>query len=346
MQQYFILFLGALLGALAVSAIATPAVRALAPRWGAMDKPGERKIHASPIPRLGGLAIWIALWASALVVLRMVPSDATLRASGSLPELACILGGATIILFLGLTDDSRGEMRPLTKLVGEFVATTVLVAFGIRLRPFGIAALDIPLTYLWVMGLTNALNLLDNMDGLSAGAASIASTFIFLLAVQNGQALVALLAAALIGACLGFLIYNYNPATIFMGDTGSLTLGFMLAVLGMKLQIHDSAERSIITAALVLVVPIFDTTFVMWRRLSEGRRVMQGGKDHTSHRLVNLGLNQRQAVWALYIACFVAGVAALIASQVPPTLVVTEIVALAVVVIGAGTFLGRVRPQA
>jgi UDP-GlcNAc:undecaprenyl-phosphate/decaprenyl-phosphate GlcNAc-1-phosphate transferase len=147
-----------------------------------------------------------------------------------------------------------------------------------------------------------------------------------------------------VGSCLGFLIYNYNPATIFMGATGSLSLGFILSVLGMKLQIHHSHDLSFLIAALVLSVPIFDTGFVIWRRLREGRRITQGGKDHTSHRLVRLGLNQKQAVWALYAASFAAGLAALVASQGSPWVVLTIMVPVVAAVICAAWFLGRIHP--
>jgi UDP-GlcNAc:undecaprenyl-phosphate/decaprenyl-phosphate GlcNAc-1-phosphate transferase len=309
-----------------------------------MDAPGERKIHTSPIPRLGGLAIWIALWAVALIAARSIPSDSVVGPSSTIPELAAIFAGATVILLVGMADDRRGGMTPFAKLTGQFVACSTLLAFGIHVTAFGIPWVDIPLTYLWVIGLTNALNLLDNMDGLSAGATSIAGAFFFLLAVLNGQILVALLAAALVGSCLGFLIYNYNPATIFMGDTGSLSLGFILSVLGMKLQIHHSHDLSFLIAALVLSVPIFDTGFVIWRRLREGRRITQGGKDHTSHRLVRLGLNQKQAVWALYAASFAAGLAALVASQGSPWVVLTIMVPVVAAVICAAWFLGRIHP--
>ncbi|MDE3074164.1 MAG: undecaprenyl/decaprenyl-phosphate alpha-N-acetylglucosaminyl 1-phosphate transferase, partial [Chloroflexota bacterium] len=186
---------------------------------------------------------------------------------------------------------------------------------------------------------------LDNMDGLSAGAATIASVFFFLLAVANGQILVALLAAALVGSCLGFLVYNYNPASIFMGDTGSLSLGFLLAVIGMKLDINHASNLSFLIAALVLSVPIFDTSFVVWRRLSEGRRVTQGGKDHTSHRLLRLGLGQKQTVWVLYSASFVAGLAALVVSRGSLSALVAVLVPFALAVLGAGLYLARVETQ-
>lgn len=342
MRQYYVLFLVALLGALIVSTVATPFVRAFAMRWGAMDVPGERKIHTSPIPRLGGLAIWIGVWLAALVTAHSVPSDNVLTPASTLPDLAAIFGGATVILLVGMTDDRRGGMTPLAKIAGQIVACSVLLTFGIHLTAFDTPWIDIPLTYLWVLGLTNALNLLDNMDGLSAGATSIAGAFFFLLAVLNGQILVALLAAALVGSCLGFLIYNYNPASIFMGDTGSLFLGFILSVLGIKLQIHNAQHLSFLVAALVLSVPIFDTAFVVWRRITEGRRVTQGAKDHTSHRLVLLGLNQKQAVWALYGASFLGGLAALVAAQGSRWMALTIMLPVGMAAILAGWFLARI----
>jgi len=341
-QSYYLVFLVVLFGSLAASTVLTPLVRSAAVRWGAMDHPAERKIHSSPIPRLGGLAIWIALWVAALLAARAIPSDARVVPASTIPELAAIFAGATVILFVGMADDRRGGMTPIAKLAGQIVGSTIVIAIGIRLQAFDVPWIDIPLTYLWIVGLTNALNLLDNMDGLSAGAASIAAAFFFLLAILNGQILVALLAVALVGSCLGFLVYNYNPASIFMGDTGSLSLGFLLSILGLKLQIHNSANLSFLIAALVLSVPIFDTSFVVWRRLTEGRRITQGGKDHTSHRLVNLGLNQKQAVWSLYCASFLAGLAALIVSQGSRWMIVFIMVPFALVVVGAGLLLARV----
>ncbi|HEY8691245.1 MAG TPA: MraY family glycosyltransferase [Chloroflexota bacterium] len=343
MREYYVLFLLALLGALIVSTLATPLVRAFALRWGAMDVPGDRKIHTSPIPRLGGLAIWVGLWAAALLGARFLPADSVLKPSSTLPELGAIFGGATVILLVGMADDRRGSMTPFTKVAGQIVACSVLVALGIHLTAFGTLWIDVPLTYLWVIGLTNALNLLDNMDGLSAGATSIAGAFFFVLAVLNGQILVALLATALVGSCLGFLIYNYNPASIFMGDSGSLSLGFMLSVLGIKLQIHNSQHLSFFIAALVLSVPIFDTAFVVWRRITEGRRITQGGKDHTSHRLVILGMNQKQAVWALYGASFLSGITALVAAQGSRWMALTIVIPMGTAIVGAGWFLARVQ---
>ncbi|MGH2364755.1 MAG: MraY family glycosyltransferase [Chloroflexota bacterium] len=342
MRAFYVAFLLVFLGALAGSAMLTPAVRWLAVRWGAMDQPNHRKIHSSPVPRLGGLAIWLALWASALLVVRLTPAGEIVSPFGALPDLSAIFAAATVILLLGVADDRRGRMGPWTKLTGQFAACTILVAFGIRFTLFHTPWLDVPLTYLWVLGLTNALNLLDNMDGLSAGVSSIAAGFFFLLAVLNGQILVGLLAIAVVGSCLGFLVYNYNPASIFMGDSGALSLGFILAVISIKLDIGNSSNLSFLIAAVVLALPIFDTSFVTWRRLREGRAVAEGGKDHTSHRLLTLGLEQRQAVWILYAASFVAGLIALLISQGNMTTVLAVLIPFALSIFLAGVYLARV----
>ncbi len=309
-----------------------------------IDTPDARKMHTSPIPRIGGLAIWLALWASTLVVTPFILSDPMLAPASTLPSLSAIFAAAMVIFVVGMADDRRSS-TPLAKLVGQFVACSILVVSGIRFSVFNQPLIDIPLTYLWVLGLTNALNLLDNMDGLSAGAATIAGAFLLLLAILNGQLLVALLAVAVVGSCLGFLLYNYNPASIFMGDTGSLSLGFILAVISMKLEIHNSKYLSFFIAALVLSVPIFDTSFVVWRRLTEGRSIAQGGKDDTSHRLVNLGLGQKQAVWVLYAASVLAGLAALVVSQGSRRLVVVMLVSYGILAIGAALLLARVRTE-
>ncbi|MDE3077053.1 MAG: undecaprenyl/decaprenyl-phosphate alpha-N-acetylglucosaminyl 1-phosphate transferase, partial [Chloroflexota bacterium] len=166
MQSYYVLFLVVFLGALFGSAALTPFVRWFAVRWGAMDLPNHRKVHSSPIPRLGGLAIWLAVWVSALLAARSVPGDHRVAPQSALPELAAIFAAASVILVVGMADDRRGRMGPATKLIGQFVACSILVTFQIRLHVFGSAWVDVPRTSLWVLGLTNALNLLDNMDGL------------------------------------------------------------------------------------------------------------------------------------------------------------------------------------
>jgi len=292
-------------GALIVAISGTPVARKLGWQLGIIDQPSARKVHLKPIPRLGGLAIYVAF------VLALLILEDRFR----IPQLISILMGATLVSFLGVWDD-RWSLHPLLKLVGQIVAALILVFSGVQVQFLPYSFLNVAVTILWVVGITNALNLLDNMDGLSGGVGAVAAAFFLLLAAMNGQYLVGGLAAALLGACLGFLIYNFNPATIFMGDTGSLFLGFILAALGIKLRFPGRPD--IITwmvPVMVLGLPVFDTTLVVISRLRRGVSVYQGGKDHVSHRLVVMGLTQREAVLVLYLVCGTLGVLAIFITQ-------------------------------
>jgi UDP-GlcNAc:undecaprenyl-phosphate GlcNAc-1-phosphate transferase len=200
------------------------------------------------------------------------------------------------------------------KLLGQACATGIIVASGVQVSFLPNQALNLLVTFLWVLGITNALNLLDNMDGLSGGVGALAAAFFLLLAAWNGQYLVASLAAALMGVCIGFLVYNFNPASIFMGDAGSMFLGFVLAVVGIKLRFPG--RPNIITwmiPVVVLGLPVFDTTLVVISRLRRGINPLTNpGRDHASHRLVLLGLSQRQAVVLLYGVCCALGLVGLL----------------------------------
>jgi UDP-GlcNAc:undecaprenyl-phosphate GlcNAc-1-phosphate transferase len=283
-----------------------PLVKWAAVRWGFMDEPSARKVHARPTPRLGGAAIYLGCIAALLVF-----SDRFY-----VSQLVSILVGATLVSFLGVWDDHQG-LRPLLKLIGQGLAAGILIVSGIEVGFLHNPVLNLAATLLWVVGITNALNLLDNMDGLSGGVATVASIFFFLLAVMSGQYLVGSLAAALLGACLGFLYYNLNPASIFMGDTGSLFIGFVLAALGIKLRFPDNVD--FVTWMIPLVVlglPIFDTALVVISRLRRGRNPLTTpGKDHVSHRLVAMGATQREAVLLLYLTGSALGVVAMFLTQ-------------------------------
>jgi len=199
------------------------------------------------------------------------------------------------------------------------IAALVLVAAGIQIRLFNIPWLDVPLTILWVLTITNAANFMDNMDGLTAGLAAIAAAFFVLIAFSQGLTLVSSLAAALLGSAVGFLVYNFNPASTFMGDMGALTLGFVLAVLGIKLESEDAPlKASWIVPLLVLALLLFDIHLVVITRLLEGRSPGQAGKDHTSHRLMSMGFSQRQTLFILYGACILFGALGLLVSASPP----------------------------
>jgi UDP-GlcNAc:undecaprenyl-phosphate GlcNAc-1-phosphate transferase len=284
----------------------TPLVRRLALRLGVIDRPNARKIHVNPIPLLGGLAIYGAFIAALLLF----------GSRYRLNELVGILVGASLMSFLGMWDDRQG-LSPLFKLAGQFLAASILVLSGVYVGTFPWEALNIALTLVWVVVVTNAMNLLDNMDGLSGGVGAVAAIFFLLLAAMNDQYLVGTLSAALVGACLGFLIYNFNPASIFMGDAGSLFLGFILAAVAIKLRFPEGVQ--IVTwmvPVLILGLPLFDTTLVIVSRLRRGHNPLTTpGKDHVSNRLVALGYTRREAVLICYLICAGLGVIALFVTQ-------------------------------
>jgi UDP-GlcNAc:undecaprenyl-phosphate GlcNAc-1-phosphate transferase len=285
--------------------VATPLARRVAHRYSVVDAPSARKIHANPVPLLGGAAIYVAV----------IVSLALFGHLQYVQQTASILIGATLMSMLGVWDDKWG-LRPLAKLVGQVIAASLLFYSGISVEFLHNDVLNYGATVLWVVTITNALNLMDNMDGLAGGVAAVASVFFFLIATLTDQLLVAPMAAVLVGACLGFLYYNFNPAYIFMGDTGSLFLGFMLAAVGIKLRFP--ANFDIVTwmvPVLVLGVPLFDTTLVTLSRIRRGIPISRGGKDHLSHRLVALGYTKREAVMVLYLIQGMLGVAALVVMQ-------------------------------
>jgi len=312
----------------------TPITKRLAVQWGVLAQPSARGVHRTPTPLMGGLAIYGAL---VLALLLFSPPF-------YLVEFGAIMAGATWLVLVGFVDDRNG-MLPLIKLGGQAIAALVLILAGIQVRIFASEAINIAVTMFWIVGITNALNFQDNMDGLAAGITAIASVAFFVMAIQQQLSLVGSLAAALGGASIGFLIYNFNPATTFMGDMGSMVLGFLLAVLAIKLDFRVPAERQIVTwmvPVVVLGLPIFDTTLVTVTRLLEGRSPMVGGKDHTSHRLVSLGLSQRAAVLVLYGVCIVLGFTAVQLSRATIEEGLAIGAALGVAALAAFVFLHRV----
>src|SRR5688572_23641552 len=293
------------MGALVLSVLATPMAKRVARRYSVMDAPSARKVHASPVPLLGGVAIYLGVLGSLLLFghLQYVQQSAT------------ILGGATFMSLLGAWDDKWG-MPPLTKLLGQIAAASLLFFTGVRVEFLHNDWLNFALTIAWVVTITNAINLMDNMDGLAGGVAAVSSVFFFLIATLTNQNLVAPLAVVLLGACVGFLYFNFNSASIFMGDTGSLFLGFLLAAVGIKLRFPENFD--IVTwmvPVLVLGVPIFDTMLVTFSRIRRRIPITRGGKDHLSHRLVSLGLTRREAVMALYLLQGALGIAAIVVMQ-------------------------------
>ena len=291
--------------ALVIAIGGTPLVRYAALKLGILDNPSARKIHSAPVPLMGGAAIYVAF----------IAALALWGERSYVNEVVGISVGATLVSIVGALDDSRG-MGSYLKLFFQLAAALILIVSGVQVRLFH-GVLDIVLTLLWVVGITNAFNLLDNMDGLSSGVATIAAAFFTLLAAMSDQYLVGTLAAALCGACIGFLVYNWNPARVFMGDTGSLFLGFLLAAVGIKLRFPaNSAGITWMIPILVLALPIFDTSLVFFSRLRRGKNPLTtAGKDHVSHRLARRTGSQREAVLLCYLITGGTGLASIFLTQ-------------------------------
>ncbi|WJW67829.1 undecaprenyl/decaprenyl-phosphate alpha-N-acetylglucosaminyl 1-phosphate transferase [Candidatus Chlorohelix allophototropha] len=306
MGFYLALFVGALLLALLI----TPLVRRIALKSGIVDAPGLRKIHSSPVPLLGGVAIYLAFTLALLGLTGWILPFYFL-------QLAAILFGATLMSITGFLDDKYG-LPPLVKLLAQLGVGLWLIISGVQIEVFRVSVLNVLITLLWVVAITNAMNFLDNMDGLSGGVSVIAAAFFFLSAYQSGQWLVGALGATLAGAGAGFVYHNFgifsqkSPHQIFMGDSGSLFMGFLLAACGIKLRFPNTDFVTWMVPVLVLGVPLFDITLVTLSRLRRSLPIARGGKDHTSHRLVALGLSSREAVLILWMASGALGVAALV----------------------------------
>ena len=291
--------------ALAFALGATPVARRVAGRLGLVDKPSARKLHTAPMPLLGGGAIYLAT----------ILAVAAFGDRFYVTQLVGILVGATLISFLGIWDDRRA-LHPIPKLLAQAVAASLVVFSGVRVQLFANVWVDGLVTLAWLLFVTNGINYLDNMDGLCGGISAIASGYFLLLAVQSGQYLVGSLAAALLGACIGFLVYNFNPASIFMGDGGSLFLGFLLAVVGVKLRFPSNTPLvTWMIPLLVLAVPLVDTTLVSLSRIRRGLSPLTPGKDHISHRLVRLGWTHREAVLGLWVVACAMGSLALFVTR-------------------------------
>ncbi len=278
--------------ALFVTAFSIPWIKQIALALGFVDTPSKRKVHSTPVPLLGGLGIF----GGAIAVMAVYFGQ-----RGNLSILG-LLGAAMIIMLVGLIDD-RWELPPLIKLGGQLIAFGLAAFLGSRVDlPIPDVA-NYAITIVWMAVITNAINFLDNMDGLCAGVSAVACAFIVLLASLNDQYIIGPMAAATFGACLGFLRYNFKPASIFMGDAGSLFLGFLLSAMALRLRFPENVNFVTWMVPLFLLgVPLFDLSLVFVSRLR--RRVnplTTAGKDHTSHRLVRMGFTQREAVLLIYL---------------------------------------------
>jgi UDP-GlcNAc:undecaprenyl-phosphate GlcNAc-1-phosphate transferase len=325
------IFVGAIAAALSLAL--TYAVREISIKRGLVAKPKTDRWHKRPTAMLGGVGIMIA---TVVAYFAFVPTTL---------ESLVVMGGAVLLFFVGLVDDLI-NIRPYQKLIGQLAGAGILVLFGLTLPLTGNQLIDIWITVFWVIGITNAINLLDNMDGLAAGIAAIAAFSLSLNFASNGLTNELLLTAALIGALIGFLVYNFNPATIFMGDCGSMFVGFLLSGAVLLNQVGGRSRGILPILAvpvLILLVPIFDTTFVTVLRKLWGKKASQGGRDHTSHRLVALGLTERNAVLMLYAFAATAGALALFVGQIHQLRGFALIGAFSVVLVIIGVYLSRVK---
>ena len=307
-------FIAPFLLAIFISFFSTPLVRKLAFKVGAVDIPkDDRRVHKEPMPSIGGLAIFASV---IIVTLIFLPLE---------KEIISIIMGGTVIVMGGIIDDLK-ELRPRTKFIFQIVAGLILIFGDVKVdfitNPFTKSSsllylnwLSIPITLFWIVGITNTLNIIDGLDGLSAGVAMISSITLMIVAGKFGYTYVIILSATVAGACLGFLPFNFNPAKIFMGDTGALFLGFMLAAITIEGVMKSVATIAIVAPILILSVPIFDTTFAIFRRLLNGQSISAADKGHLHHRLLNRGFSQKKSVLILYGISAVFGLFAILVSQ-------------------------------
>ncbi|MFQ5669577.1 MAG: hypothetical protein ACE5HD_03530 [Acidobacteriota bacterium] len=324
--------------ALGAASALTPLVMVMARRNGLVSRPQPDRWHSRATPLLGGVAIFLSFIFTAVFLTPFHSPSLRLGFAG-------VLIGSTVMFFLGLLDDFM-HLGAATKLIGQVVAACILVYCGVYFDILGRPLLTIPLTILWVVGITNAFNLLDNMDGLASGIAAICALTIFALNQVLGiDPSLGLVALSFAGALLGFLIFNFNPARIFMGDSGSMMIGFTLAGLSIAGTWHQASNvfLLLLVPVLILGVPIFDTTFVTVTRHLRGQSIAVGGRDHTSHRLVGLGLSERQAVLILYGISLAFAVIAVLALRYNVFIAGILVILLATVALIFGMFLGQSR---
>ena len=331
--------------AFGLAIVLTPLVRAFARRIGLVAKPKSDRWHKKPTAMLGGVAIWLSVIISYLLYFRpntLFGFDST---NPSVSYSWIVISASSFLFLVGLLDDLI-HTKPYQKLIGQILGSAFVIYYGLTLPWTGSHPLNVVITIFWLIGITNALNLLDNMDGLASGIAVIGSAFLALNFLTTGQLPEALMMMTFAGALLGFLVYNSNPASIFMGDCGSLFIGFFLASSAL-VNVAGGRSRSLLPVLavpiLVLFIPIFDTTFVTILRKVSGRSASQGGRDHTSHRLVALGMSEQHAVWMLYGFAALSGILALLVQRVKLDVSLAAIAGFTILLTLLGVYLAGVK---
>jgi UDP-GlcNAc:undecaprenyl-phosphate GlcNAc-1-phosphate transferase len=325
-------YLSAALG-FSASLLLTWLVRFAARKYDLVAKPKEDRWHKRPTAMYGGVAIFAA---TAIAYFAIVPKTS---------ESIIVFSASSILFIVGLVDDIL-HIKPYQKLIGQLIGASLIVGTGLKMPLTGYEIVDIWITIFWIIGITNAINLLDNMDGLAAGISLIAAVSLGISFAASGQIPELMLVSVFVGALLGFLIFNFNPASIFMGDCGSMFIGFLLSTLVLLNQTGGRSRGLVPILAvpvLVLFVPIFDTTFVTVIRKLWGRKASQGGRDHTSHRLVALGLSERTAVLMLYAFAIVAGGLGILVSRLTLTQSLALVTFFTVVLAIIGVYLSQVK---
>jgi UDP-GlcNAc:undecaprenyl-phosphate/decaprenyl-phosphate GlcNAc-1-phosphate transferase len=318
---------------LVLALVLTPLVRAFARRYGIIAKPKTDRWHKKPTAMLGGVAIWLSV---VLTLQFLIPASTYSRV---------LLQASSFLFLVGLVDDLL-HIKPYQKLIGQILGSALVVYYGLTLPWTSFTLVNMALAIFWLIGITNAINLLDNMDGLASGIAIIAAAFLAISFVNTGQYVEALMSAAFASALLGFLVYNSHPASIFMGDCGSMFVGFFLASTAL-VNVSGGRSRSFLPVLavpiLVLFIPIFDTTLVTILRKLSGRSASQGGRDHTSHRLVALGMSERYAVMMLYAFAALSGLLALLVQRARLDVSLAAIAGFTVVLTLVGVYLAGVK---
>ncbi|MBN1972133.1 MAG: undecaprenyl/decaprenyl-phosphate alpha-N-acetylglucosaminyl 1-phosphate transferase [Sedimentisphaerales bacterium] len=306
METYIFVYFGSLLSAL----IITPAVIMIANKIKAVDYPGVRAVHTRPVPRIGGLVIFLSTMTFIVIVL-FVNNSIGRAFQSSKTQLITLLCSAAFIFLIGLIDDLKG-LSARIKLISELLAVVVLCIAGIKISSIyitkewviNLGILSCPLTILWIVGITNAVNLSDGLDGLAAGISAIACGVIAIFSVYSGNVIMAIIMLAMLGSLSGFLFFNFNPAKIFMGDCGSLFLGFTIASASVQCSTKSSALVGLALPFLALGIPIFDTLFSMLRRSIERRSIFSPDRRHFHHMLIDMGIKQRHVVISIYVMTF------------------------------------------
>ena len=331
--------IAAFLVALVVAYATTPLMRRVALRFQVVDRPNQRKVHRVPVPYLGGVAIYLGFLAALLVIQPFSH------------RLLVLVFGSTLVLLLGVADD-LWDLPAKAKFAGQVGIALLVALLGLRIQgltnPFDgyldLGWWSIPLTVLWLVSLTNVMNLVDGLDGLAAGVASIAAAALWVVAVGKGQHLVALATLALSGAAAGFLPHNFNPAKIFMGDAGSMFLGFTLAGIAVQGALKGAATIALVIPVVALGLPVFDTACAIIRRFQNGQPIYEADRAHIHHRLLALGLSTKQAVLVLYLLSAILGSTAIVISRLSPGPTAVLVVAVVAALLLLAERLGVIRP--